>query len=106
MPASISVVVPVYNGAALLDRAIRSVVLQTYCDWEVIAVDDGSSGESHALLQAWADKDRRIRVIGLPENRGLSAARNAALRAAGGQMVAYLDHDDDWACISEVAAGG
>ncbi|MGO9113403.1 MAG: glycosyltransferase [Thermoguttaceae bacterium] len=96
MPASISVIVPVYNGAALLDRAIRSVLLQTYSDWELIAVDDGSSDESHALLQAWADKDRRIRVIGLPENRGLSAARNAALRAVGGQMVTYLDHDDEF----------
>ena len=87
MSAPISVILPVYNGAALLDRAVRSVLGQTYADWELIAVDDGSGDKSAEALSAWADKDRRIRVIRLPENSGLSAARNAALHVAQGQMV-------------------
>ncbi len=75
MPASVSVILPVYNGAALLDRAVRSVLVQTFSDWELIAVNDGSRDDSHDLLKAWAETDRRIRVIRLPENSGLSAAQ-------------------------------
>ena len=70
--------------------------MQTFSDWELIAVNDGSRDDSYDLLKAWAETDRRIRVIRLPENSGLNAARNAALRTATGQMVAYLDHDDEY----------
>ncbi len=87
---------PVFNGAALVDRSIRSVAAQTFPEWELIAVDDGSSDLSHDVLRGWAERDPRIRVIRLAENSGLSAARNAALRTAGGQMIAYLDHDDEY----------
>lgn len=96
MLTSISVVVPVYNGVTLFDRAIRSVLRQTFADWELLAVDDGSNDGSGHLLTAWAEKDRRIKAIRLAENSGLSAARNAALRVATGEMVTYLDHDDEY----------
>ena len=96
MPASISVIVPVYNGAALLDRAIQSVLRQTYSDWELIAVDDGSSDDSHTLLKAWTAKDPRIHVICREENRGVSAARNIAIQNACGRFITYLDQDDEY----------
>ena len=96
LPAFISVVMPVHNGAASLERAIRSVLAQTYREWELLAVDDGSSDESYALLAAWAERESRIRPMRTAENSGPGAARNAALRAAAGQMVTYLDHDDEY----------
>ena len=95
-PPCISVVIPVFNGASLLDRAVRSVVDQTFPDWELLAVDDGSHDGSHDLLRAWAERDKRIRVIRLAENSGPSVARNAALREARGQLATYLDHDDEY----------
>jgi glycosyltransferase involved in cell wall biosynthesis/GT2 family glycosyltransferase len=87
---------PVRNGAALLGRAIRSLLRQTCPDWELIAVDDCSSDGSAEMLKAWADRDPRIRLVRLPENVGPGAARNAALRVAQGRMIAYLDHDDEY----------
>ena len=80
----ISVVVPVHNGAATLDRALRSVVGQTFPDWELLAVDDGSSDESASIVGRWAATDGRIRLIRLDENRGVSAARNVAIENAAG----------------------
>ena len=92
----VSIVMPVFDGAGTLDRAIRSVVSQTDPDWELLAVDDGSTDESHALLCRWAGKDVRIRVIRMAGNRGVSAARNEAVRQARGQVLAYLDCDDEY----------
>ena len=87
---------PVYNGALLVDRAIRSVLRQTFSDWELIAVDDASSDGSHVMLKAWAEKDQRIRVIRREENRGVSAARNLAIQNACGRFITYLDQDDEY----------
>jgi glycosyltransferase involved in cell wall biosynthesis len=92
----ISVIMPVFNGAATLDRAIRSVQFQTFSGWELIAVDDCSTDDSMAILQRWAERDGRIRIERLDENRGVSAARNAAIRAARGEFVGYLDQDDEY----------
>ena len=92
----ISVVMPVHNGAATLDRALQSVVAQTFRDWELLAVDDASSDESANILRRWAAEDRRIRTFHLDENRGVSTARNVALQNARGSLVSYLDHDDEY----------
>jgi glycosyltransferase involved in cell wall biosynthesis len=94
--ARISIIVPVYNGATTLDRAIESVLAQTHSRWELLAVDDGSADDSHAQLLDWARRDGRIRVRRLSENRGPSAARNEGLRHATGDLVAYLDRDDEY----------
>ncbi len=91
-----SVIMPVYNGARFLERSIGSVRAQTFADWELLAVDDGSTDSSHAQLCRHAAADSRIRVIRLARNQGLSAARNAALAQATGQTVAYLDCDDEY----------
>ena len=92
----ISVVLPVYNGTATLDRALRSLKAQLFSGWELVAVDDGSTDATHEVLQGWAAGDARIRVVRLEENRGPAAARNAGLQIARGRWIAYLDHDDDY----------
>ena len=92
----ISVIMAVYNGAALVERALRSVQSQTFSDWELVAVDDASLDTSGEVLARWAAADPRIRVARLAENSGLSAARNAGLRLARGEFITYLDHDDEY----------
>jgi glycosyltransferase involved in cell wall biosynthesis len=64
----VSVILPVYNGAAIFERAVRSVLAQTFADWELLAVDDGSTDETLRTLHSWAARDARIRVIQLDEN--------------------------------------
>ena len=90
--ATVSVIVPVYNGAEFVAAALDSALAQTYADAEVIAIDDGSSDDTPAVLTRFAP---RVRVLRQP-NRGLSAARNAGLAAATGRYVALLDADDTW----------
>jgi len=90
--AKVSTIVAVYNGAATIDRAIRSIFAQTFSDHEIIVVNDGSTDETPAVLARYGD---RIRVITQP-NRGLSAARNAGVRGSAAEYVAFLDDDDEW----------
>ena len=95
-PPLISVILPVYNGDATLDRAMRSVYCQTFPHWEIVAVDDGSTDGSYDVLVRWAVEDKRIRPIRLDENGGVSAARNSAIRNARGLFITYLDQDDEY----------
>ena len=88
-----SVVIPAYNVEAYLDECLGSVAAQSFGDWEAIVVDDGSTDGSAALAEVWAEKDERIRVV-RQENRGQSAARNAAIRIAKGDYLFFLDGDD------------
>lgn len=92
----VSVVMPVFNGADLIPRAIASLRRQTFDHWEAVIVDDGSADRTAAVAEELAAADPRIRVVCLPANRGSSAARNAALAIARGEWVAYLDHDDEF----------
>lgn len=89
----ISVIIPVYNTAAFLDDCLSSVVRQTYLDLQIILIDDGSTDTSGSLCDLWAEKDNRIQVIH-QKNAGVSAARNAGLCAASGDLIAFLDSDD------------
>jgi glycosyltransferase involved in cell wall biosynthesis len=92
MPPLVSVVMPVYNGAKYLRQALDSALAQIYAPLEVIAVDDGSTDESAEILEAY-----RPRVVTLRQaNAGVSAARNAGIRAARGELIAFLDQDDWW----------
>lgn len=95
----VSVVVPIYRTAPqFLERAIGSVLAQSYPRWELCLADDGSrSSEIDGILDRCARQDSRIRVVRLTENRGISAASNAALGLASGEFVALLDHDDELA---------
>lgn len=92
-PPRISIVMPCYNAAAHLPTSVGSVLAQTFTDWELIAVDDGSADGTLAWLEA--QPDPRIRVHHQP-NRGVSTARNAGLALARGAYVAFLDADDTW----------
>lgn len=93
MAPYVSIIMPCYNAAAHLPTSIGSVQAQTFSNWELIAVDDGSSDSTREWLQAQADL--RIRVH-TQLNRGVSAARNAGLAKASGLYVAFLDADDTW----------
>jgi glycosyltransferase involved in cell wall biosynthesis len=88
----VSVIIPAYNAAAYIERALRSVFNQTRAADEIIVVNDGSTDETPEILLRYADK---IRVIH-QRNAGLSAARNAGIRAACGDWIGLLDADDEW----------
>ncbi len=89
----ISVIVPVYNVEKYLSRCIDSILAQTFGDYEVILVDDGSTDRSGKICDEYAEKDPRFRVIH-KENGGLSDARNTGVSAAVGDFVCFIDSDD------------
>lgn len=89
----ISIIVPVYNTAPWLRRCLDSICAQTYQNLEILCVNDGSPDNSAEILEAYAAKDSRIKVIN-QQNGGLSAARNTALEYATGEWVAGVDSDD------------
>jgi len=91
----VSVVLPTYNRAHSLARAVRSVLAQSHRNLEVIVVDDGSTDGTVALVQKLAAADSRVRLVQQP-NRGPAAARNAGVREARGELVAFQDSDDEW----------
>lgn len=89
----ISVIVPVYKVEKYLNRCINSIIEQTYSHLEIILVDDGSPDRCPSMCDAWAERDRRIRVIH-KENGGLSDARNAGMKVANGELIGFVDGDD------------
>jgi glycosyltransferase involved in cell wall biosynthesis len=89
---SVSVVIPTFNRADCVGKAIESVLAQTFQDFEVIVVDDGSKDDTARVLAGFGDSIRSISQ----KNRGVSAARNAGIRLARGKWVAFLDSDDEW----------
>ena len=105
-----SIIIPVYNVAPYLRECLDSVLAQTFTDWEAICVDDGSTDGSGAILDEYAAKDKRFRVIHQP-NAGVSAARNKALDVAQGEWIWFVDADDvtvpialeRFACMEEKA---
>lgn len=92
---AISVVLPTHNGSRYLDRAIESVVEQTFADWELILVDDASTDDTPAKIDAWATRDERIRAVHLTENRKLPGALNEGFRLAKGDYLTWTS-DDNW----------
>lgn len=89
----ISVIIPVYNVEKYLAECLTSVVNQTFKDIEIICVNDGSTDNSPKILDEFAQKDSRIKIIN-QENQGLSAARNTGLDVATGEYVSFIDSDD------------
>lgn len=97
MPAErVSIVMPMYNSAAFVRRSIDSVLRQTYADFELLIVDDRSTDDSAEIVAGYAEDDSRIRLIRQQRNGGVAAARNAAIAAASGKYIAFLDSDDWW----------
>lgn len=89
----ISIIVPVYKVEAYLDRCVKSILDQSFTDFELILVDDGSPDSCSQICDSWAQKDKRLRVLH-KENGGLSSARNAGLRIACGNYIGFVDSDD------------
>src|SRR5215467_15785951 len=92
----VSAIIPAYNAARYLPQAIESVFAQTYTDWEIVLVDDGSTDDTRAVVRSYLDRaPGRFRYI-YQDNHGLPAARNEAIRNARGELLALLDADDIW----------
>lgn len=91
---AVSVIIPANNRAELLGRALRSVVAQTFSDFEVIVVDDASIDDLSPVISSFTDD--RIRPIRLAKQRGAAGARNAAIPESRGEWIAFLDSDDEW----------
>lgn len=90
----ISVIVPAYNAEKYIGKCIDSVLAQTYRDWELISVDDGSQDGTLGILKRYAKADCRIRVIRQVENQGPGIARNTGIAEAKGKYVVFIDSDD------------
>jgi glycosyltransferase involved in cell wall biosynthesis len=88
----VSVITPTYNRAKTIQRAVNSVLAQTWKELEIIVVDDGSTDRTDEILKAYGNKIRVIRQ----QNGGASAARNTGIRAATGEIISFLDSDDEW----------
>ena len=94
---NISIILPVYNRPELVKRAVDSVLSQSYRNFELILIDDGSDdGTSNVLVEYNETTGADIKLIIFKENRGVSAARNAGLHIASGEWIALLDSDDEW----------
>lgn len=90
----VSVIIPTYNRADFIEKAIQSVLNQTYSNFEIIVVDDGSTDSSAQIIQKLAEKDHRIRYYKLEVNSGVSIARNTGISLVRGKYIAFLDSDD------------
>ncbi len=91
----VSIITPCYNGAKYVAQTIECVLAQTYENWEMIVIDDGSKDNSAEIVRSYAERDARISLL-QQENAGSAAARNNGIRNANGQYIALLDADDLW----------
>lgn len=93
----VSIITPMYKGAAFVGETIKSVLSQSYKNWEMIIVDDCSPDQGAGIAEVKKfTSDSRIKLIESKENRGSSGARNIALKEANGRFIAFLDSDDIW----------
>ena len=93
---TVSVIIPTYNRAYLVGRAIQSVLNQTYQDFELITVDDASTDNTENLIKEFQQKDKRIIYLKHEQNEGGPAARNTGIKVSRGKYIAFLDSDDEW----------
>jgi len=92
----VSVIMPCYNMEKYVGNSIASIQAQTYANWELLVVDDGSKDRSREILSRMASEDPRIKPIFLEQNRGITNARNTGLDHSSGRYIAFLDSDDLW----------
>lgn len=96
MKALVSIITPAYNSAKFIAETIQSVQNQTFQNWEMIIVDDGSSDETESIVLAILVKDSRIQFFKLPTNAGPAVARNIGIEKASGDFMTFIDADDIW----------
>jgi glycosyltransferase involved in cell wall biosynthesis len=92
----VTVIMPSYNVAPYIEASVRSVVEQTFPDWELLIIDDCSKDDSYDIACRLAESDARIRVLKNEKNSGVSKTRNFGISQARGEYVALLDSDDQW----------
>ncbi|MBD2256337.1 glycosyltransferase family 2 protein [Pseudanabaena sp. FACHB-2040] len=91
----VSVIIPAYNAAAFIDKTLQSALKQTHTHIEVLVIDDGSEDETPSIVQFYAERDCRVRLL-RQANQGVASARNLGIQNAKGQFIAPLDADDIW----------
>ena len=89
----ISIIIPVYNTAKYLKRCLDSVLAQSYKDFEMVIINDGSTDNSLSICESYAQKDERIEILNLQHN-GVSNARNNGISKAKGEFICFVDSDD------------
>jgi glycosyltransferase involved in cell wall biosynthesis len=92
----ISVIVPTYNRSELLPRAINSILNQTFKDFELIIVDDGSTDNTKKIIEKYSENDSRIKYIYQENSGGPPRPKNTGIKIAKGNYIAFLDSDDEW----------
>lgn len=92
----VSIILPTYNGARFITRAIESVLNQTYANWELLIISDGSTDRTKGTVEGFAKNDSRIIFIENEENRGIQKTLNKGIAMAKGEYIARLDDDDEW----------
>jgi len=93
----VSIIMPAYNCERYIDEAINSVLAQTYKNWELLVIDDGSKDATFQILSEFSKNDYRIKPLKNEKNMGVSATRNRGIELASGEWIAFLDSDDIWA---------
>jgi glycosyltransferase involved in cell wall biosynthesis len=91
----VSVIIPAYNSMRYIEEAIQSVLIQSFTDFEVLVIDDGSTDDSREKILNISQRDERVRYI-RQANQGVSAARNHGFNLSSGELIAFLDSDDAW----------
>ncbi|PTX45057.1 hypothetical protein C8P64_1047 [Christiangramia gaetbulicola] len=92
----VSVIMPAYNAEAFIADSIQSVIAQTYPNWELLVIDDASSDKTKEIVKGFSEKDKRIKLLGNDSNLGTHHSRNKGIKAAQGDLIAFLDADDQW----------
>lgn len=92
----VSIITPAFCVESVIGATIRSVIAQTYTNWEMLIADDCSSDKTRDVVRQWEQVDQRVRLIALGGNGGPATARNAAIENAAGRWIAFLDSDDLW----------
>lgn len=94
--ALVSIVMPAYNCEKYVVEAINSILAQTYRNWELLVLDDGSKDNTLRIIEEFSQKDSRIKALPNGKNMGVSATRNRGIELASGEWIAFLDSDDMW----------
>jgi glycosyltransferase involved in cell wall biosynthesis len=95
-PPLVSIILPTYNGIKWIEKAIKSVLSQSFSDFELIIIDDGSTDNTENIVLKFANQDERIRYLKNEHNLGVQRTRNIAIEKVQGEYIAEIDQDDEW----------
>lgn len=100
---TVSIVMPTHNRATYIGGAIESILAQTYKDWELVIVDDGSTDGTQSIVEPYIARDTRIKCVRQEQNKGIAFSRNNGVARSRGRYIAMLDSDDLWASPDKLA---